>query len=36
MQQRTWAPEQGDWAYLAQLDALLLRAGVVPAQPLEK
>jgi hypothetical protein len=31
--QRSWAPEQGDWAYLARIDALLLRSGVVPAEP---
>jgi len=31
--QRPWAPEQGDWAYLARIDALLLRSGVVPAEP---
>ena len=36
IQQRTWAPDQGDWAYLAGLDALLLRSGVVPAEPPEQ
>ena len=30
---RPWAPGEGNWAYLAQLDALLLKSGVVPAQP---
>ena len=32
IRQRNWAPEQGDWAYLARIDALLLRSGVVPAE----
>jgi hypothetical protein len=35
MRSRSWAPADGDWAYLARLDALLLRAGVVPDQPLD-
>jgi hypothetical protein len=33
IESRPWAPEEGIWAYLAQLDALLLRSGVVPEQP---
>jgi hypothetical protein len=32
--QRPWAPREGNWAYLAGLDDLLLKAGVVPAEPL--
>ena len=31
---RPWAPREGNWAYLARLDDLLLKTGVVPAQPL--
>ncbi|MFM7653167.1 MAG: DUF4336 domain-containing protein [Vulcanococcus sp.] len=31
---RPWAPRDGNWAYLARLDDLLLKAGVVPADPL--
>ncbi|MEY4296999.1 MAG: hypothetical protein RLZZ423_178 [Cyanobacteriota bacterium] len=31
---RPWAPREGNWAYLARLDDLLLKAGVVPADPL--
>ncbi|MFM7315022.1 MAG: DUF4336 domain-containing protein [Cyanobium sp.] len=30
---RPWAPRQGNWAYLARLDDLLLKAGIVPAEP---
>jgi hypothetical protein len=30
---RAWAPREGNWAYLARLDDLLLKAGVVPADP---
>ena len=33
IESRPWAPEEGNWAYLAQLDALMLRSGVVPEQP---
>jgi hypothetical protein len=31
--EREWAPDQGNWAYLAGIDQLLLRWGVVPDQP---
>ena len=31
---RPWAPREGNWAYLARLDDLLLKTGVVPAEPL--
>jgi hypothetical protein len=34
LEQRHWAPDQGDWRYLAGIDALLLRSGVVPERPL--
>jgi hypothetical protein len=34
-EQRPWAPDQGNWGYLANLDALLLRTGVVPSEPLQ-
>ena len=34
LEQRAWAPSQGDWTYLAGIDGLLLRSGVVPEQPL--
>ena len=34
LEQRPWAPSQGDWTYLAGIDQLLLRSGVVPEQPL--
>jgi len=30
---RPWATDGGNWAYLARLDRLLLRAGVVPDRP---
>ncbi|MFM8935612.1 MAG: DUF4336 domain-containing protein [Vulcanococcus sp.] len=33
IESRTWAPREGNWAYLARLDDLLLRAGVVPSEP---
>ncbi|MBU6353835.1 MAG: DUF4336 domain-containing protein [Cyanobacteria bacterium REEB498] len=34
LEQRPWAPDRGDWGYLAGIDALLLRSGVVPERPL--
>ena len=34
LEQRPWAPSEGDWAYLAGIDRLLLRSGVVPERPL--
>ena len=34
-EQRPWAPEDGNWQYLANLDQLLVRTGVVPSEPLE-
>ncbi len=33
LEQRQWAPSEGNWAYLARIDQLLLRLGVVPEQP---
>jgi hypothetical protein len=30
---RPWAVDDGNWAYLANLDRLLLRSGVVPEKP---
>jgi hypothetical protein len=33
LSQRNWAPEQGNWAYLAGIDRQLLRWGVVPDRP---
>ena len=30
---RPWAADAGNWAYLARLDQLLLKAGVVPERP---
>ena len=33
LRSRTWAPRDGNWAYLAGLDDRLLKAGVVPADP---
>ena len=33
IEQRPWAVNEGNWAYLASLDQLLLRLGVVPQQP---
>ena len=33
LQQRSWAPNEGNWAYLAGIDRALLRLGVVPEQP---
>jgi len=33
IQSRTWAPREGNWAYLAGIDDLLLRTGVVPSEP---
>ena len=34
LERRRWAPDQGDWGYLAGIDSWLLRRGVVPEQPL--
>jgi hypothetical protein len=34
LERRRWAPDQGDWGYLAGIDRWLLRRGVVPEQPL--
>lgn len=33
LEARPWAPDQRSWAYLASLDRLLLRLGVVPEVP---
>ena len=33
LEQRQWAPSEGNWAYLAGIDQALLRLGVVPEQP---
>ena len=33
LQQRFWAPSEGNWSYLAGIDQALLRLGVVPEQP---
>ena len=33
LEQRPWAPSDGNWAYLAGIDGLLLRSGVVPEEP---
>jgi hypothetical protein len=33
LEQRSWAPSEGNWAYLAGIDRTLLRLGVVPEQP---
>ena len=33
IRQRSWAPDGQSWAYLAAIDRLLLRLGVVPAEP---
>jgi len=30
---RPWAPDHGSWQFLARLDDLLLRYGLVPASP---
>ena len=29
---RQWAPSEGNWDYLASIDRLLLRTGVVPSE----
>jgi len=34
-EQRPWAPDQGNWGYLANLDQLLVRSGVVPSDALD-
>ena len=34
LEARPWAPSDGNWSYLAGIDALLLKTGVVPEQPL--
>ncbi len=31
-EQRQWAPSQGNWDYLASIDQLLVRTGVVPSE----
>jgi hypothetical protein len=33
IESRPWATDAGNWAYLARLDHLLLKAGVVPERP---
>ena len=33
LEQRPWAPSSGNWRYLAGIDQLLLRSGVVPETP---
>ena len=33
LESRTWAPDQRSWAYLANLDRLLLKLGLVPENP---
>jgi hypothetical protein len=33
LEQRSWAPSEGNWSYLAGIDQALLRLGVVPEQP---
>lgn len=33
LERRPWAPSSGSWQLLAELDGLLLRLGLVPAQP---
>jgi hypothetical protein len=33
LEQRQWAPSEGNWAYLAGIDQALLRLGVVPDRP---
>ena len=33
LEQRRWAPSDGNWTYLAGIDQLLLKLGVVPEQP---
>jgi hypothetical protein len=34
LERRPWAPSNGSWQLLAGIDALLLRLGLVPSQPL--
>ena len=33
LEQRCWAPSEGNWSYLASIDKALLRLGVVPERP---
>jgi hypothetical protein len=33
LESRTWAPDQRSWAYLANLDRLLVKLGLVPENP---
>jgi len=33
LEQRDWAPSDGSWGLLASIDQLLLRLGLVPAEP---
>ena len=33
LERRDWAPDDGSWTLLASIDALLLRLGLVPAEP---
>ena len=33
LEQRCWAPSEGNWTYLASIDQALLRLGVVPEKP---
>ena len=33
LEERPWAPSEGSWALLASIDQLLLKLGLVPAEP---
>jgi hypothetical protein len=33
LEQKPWAPDQGDWVILAAIDRTLLRLKLVPAEP---
>jgi hypothetical protein len=33
LERASWAPNEGNWAYLAGIDQALLKAGVVPQTP---
>ena len=36
LKQKTWAPNEGNWAFLGGIDEQLLKIGFVPDDPLKK
>jgi hypothetical protein len=36
LQQKNWAPNEGNWSFLGSIDQRLLKLGVVPEKPLQQ